>query len=97
MNKVESRLQSEIRRFLKVENKCYVLVIKPQPGIPDGCPDIIFMKEGFWGSIEVKKDPQEGYRPLQKETIAKHNEWSWSRRVDPTNWQEVKTELEGIL
>jgi hypothetical protein len=76
---------------------CYVLVIKPQPGIPDGCPDVVFMKEGFWGSIEVKKDEKADYQPLQRETIEKHNEWSWSRRVDPTNWTETKIELEMIL
>lgn len=73
------------------------MVIRPQPGIPEGCPDIVFMLEGFWGSIEVKKDPKADYQPLQKETIAKHNAWSWSRRVDPTNWDEVKAELERIL
>lgn len=97
MSKTESKLQSDIRRYLKTEKGCYVLVIKPQPGIPDGCPDIIFMKEGFWGSIEVKKDPKAEYQPLQEETIAKHDDWSFSRRVDPTNWHEVKAELEDIL
>lgn len=93
---VESRLQSDIRKWLRGHG-CYVLVIKPQPGIPDGCPDVIFMKEGFWGSIEVKDSPIAKYQPLQKETIAKHAEWSWSKRVDPTNWLETKVELEMIL
>lgn len=96
MSKIESKLQSDIRRFLK-SHGCYVLVIKPQPGIPDGCPDIIFMKEGFWGSIEVKDSPKAPYQPLQKETIKKHDDMSWSRRVDPTNWLETKVELEVML
>jgi len=96
MSKIESRLQSDIRKFLK-SHRCYVLVIKPQPGIPDGCPDVIFMKEGFWGSIEVKDSPTAKYQPLQKETVAMHNTMSWSRRVDPTNWLETKVELEFIL
>lgn len=74
-----------------------MLVIKPQPGIPDGCPDIIFMLEGFWGALEVKKDPRAAYEPLQKETLNKLDPWSWARRVDPTDWLEVRAELESIL
>lgn len=93
---VESRLQSKIRSYLKSKG-CYVLIIKPQPGIPNGCPDIIFMCEGFWGSIEVKDSPTAKWQPLQEPTVAKHNDWSWSKRVDPTNWQEIKEELEVML
>lgn len=93
---IESRLQANIRKYLKSKG-CYVLVIRPQPGIPDGCPDIIFMLEGFWGAIEVKKDPKSKYQPLQKETLEKLDKWSWSKRVDPTNWPEVRAELETIL
>lgn len=96
MSKIESRLQSDVRKYLKSMG-CDVLVIKPQPGIPDGWEDITFFKEGFWGTIEVKDSPKAPYQPLQEERLKKHAEWSWSRRVDPTNWQEVKIELEFIL
>lgn len=92
----ESKLQSTIRQYLKSKG-CYVLVIRPQPGIPDGMTDILFMIEGFWGAIEVKHSPTAKYQPLQEETLEKFNEWSWARRVDPTNWLEVKVELERIL
>lgn len=92
----ERKLQSDIRKYLK-DKGCYVIVLRGGPGVPDGCPDILFMLEGFWGSIEVKKDPQADYQPLQEETIARHNEWSWSKRVDPTDWPEVKAELERML
>lgn len=92
----ESTLQSNIRRFLKSKG-CEVLVIRPQPGIPDGWEDIMFLKEGFWGCIETKKDPSSPYQPLQEERIRKHNEWSWSRRVDPISWLDTKKELEEIL
>ena len=96
MNKIEKRLQSQIRKDLKAMG-CDVLVIKPQPGIPNGWEDITFFKEGFWGTIEVKDSPTAPYQPLQKERLAKHAEWSWSRRVDPTNWLETKIELEAML
>lgn len=93
---VESQLQSKIRKYLK-SKKCYVLVIQPQPGIPDGCPDILFMLEGFWGAIEVKASPKSKYQPLQQVTLWMLDDWSWAKRVDPTNWDEVKKELEGML
>lgn len=92
----ESTLQSNIRKYLKSKG-CFVLVIKPQPGIPDGTPDIIFMLEGFWGAIEVKNSPKAKYQPLQLETLTMFNEWSWARRVDPVNWPEVRAELESVL
>lgn len=92
----ESDLQTKIRKYLKSKG-CYVLVIKPQPGIPDGCPDILFTLEGFWGALEVKKSPEAGYQPLQKETLEKFSTWSWAKRVDPTDWPEIMQELEQIL
>lgn len=92
----ESNLQSQIIKFLKGK-KCYVIKTKPGLGTPIGCPDIIFLYEGFWGAIEVKSSPTAEYQPLQKETLEKFNSWSWARKVDPSNWNLVKSELERIL
>ena len=94
--RAESKLQSKIRQYLR-DKGCYVLVIKPQPGIPDGMSDILFMLEGFWGAIEVKDSPSAPYQPLQMETLLKFDEWSWARRVDPTTWPAVKGELDKLL
>lgn len=95
---VESRLQAKIRTYLKAKG-CYVLKTRPDArgGAPTGCPDILFMLEGFWGAIEVKDGPKAPYRPLQKETLEMFDEWSWARRVDPTNWPVVREELDRIL
>lgn len=94
-NTVEKRLQSEIRKEAKSLG-FEVLVIRPQPGIPDGFEDILLLKEGFWGTIEVKDSPTAPYQPLQKERITKHDDWSWARRVDPTNWHDVREELRAL-
>lgn len=93
---IESNLQSNIRQYLRGKG-CYVIVLRGGPGVPDGCSDIIFLLEGFWGAIEVKKDPQAKYQPLQEETLEKFDDWSWARRVDPTNWPLVREELERML
>ena len=92
----EKELQTKIIRYLK-SKKCYVIKTKPGVGVPVGCPDIIFMLEGFYGGIETKKSPKAPFQPLQKETIKKLNDWSWCKAVDPSNWDIIKKELEGIL
>jgi hypothetical protein len=55
------------------------------------------MLEGFWGAIEVKDGPKAKWQPLQKETLAKLDGWSWAKRVDPSNWPIIKEELDGLL
>lgn len=92
----EKKLQTEIRKYLKSKG-CYVMVIKPQPGIPTGCPDIIFFNEGFYGGLEVKESRTAPYQPLQEATLAKFDRWSYGKRVDPSNWFDVKLELEMML
>lgn len=91
----ESKLQSTIIQYLKRKG-WYVIKTRPGVGIPIGCPDIIALCGGVWIAIEVKGSPEAKYRPLQKETLDSLNKWSWARRVDPTNWPEVKAELDEI-
>ena len=93
---VESKLQSTVIKFLRHKG-CYVIKTRPGVGTPTGCPDVIFMLEGFWGGIECKASKTAPYQPLQKETLDKLNNWSWAKRVDPSNWDAIKEELEGIL
>jgi Holliday junction resolvase len=95
---VEAKLQLEIRKYLKSKG-CYVLKTRPDArgSSPTGCPDIIFLKEGFWGALEVKASAKAKWQPLQKETVAKLDDWSWARRVDPDNWTQIRSELDSIL
>lgn len=92
----ESSLQSEIIKYLRSRG-CYVIKTRPGAGTPDGCPDILFLIEGFWGALEIKAKHNAPYQPLQKETLDKLSNWSYARRVDPECWWEVKLELEHIL
>lgn len=92
----ESSLQSIIVRYLK-DKGCYVIKTKPQPGTPIGCPDIIFLLEGFWGALEVKASISAGFKPLQEDTLLKLGKWSYAKVVFPDIWPEVRQELENIL
>lgn len=92
----ESDLQSKITKYLRSKG-CYVIKTQAGPGVPRGCPDIIFLYEGFYGAIEVKASKTSRFQPLQKETIEKLDNWSWAKVVYPANWPEVKKELDSLL
>jgi len=92
----EASLQSTIVKYLKGKG-CYVIKTRPGVGTPLGCPDIIALCGGLWVAIEVKASAAAPYKPLQRETIEKLDGWSWCRRVDPSNWLDIKAELEMML
>jgi len=92
----EAKLQSEIIKWLKKKG-CYVIKHNAGAGVPMGCPDLSFYLEGCYGFIEVKASKTAKYQPLQKETLTKLDDWSWAKRVDPSNWDEIKAELEQML
>lgn len=92
---IEKKLQSEIIKYLKSKG-CFVMKCGGS-GVPTGTADVFFCVEGFYGFAEVKASKTSKFQPLQREFLEKMNNWSWARRVDPTNWQEVKAELENIL
>ena len=93
---IEARLQAEITKHLKSKG-CFVAKMPAHPGVPTGTPDLFFCKEGFYGFIEVKASKTARFQPLQKERIAIFDKWSWAKAVYPTNWPEVKKELDIIL
>lgn len=92
----ESVFQSKIIQWLKSQG-CYVIKNSAVTGVPTGCPDLVFFKEGFYGFIEVKSSKKASFQPLQKETVQKFDAWSWARIVYPENWEETQIELAIIL
>lgn len=92
----EKNFQSDVKQWLKSQG-CFVMVITVIPGIPTGTSDIFFCKEGFYGWLECKAGPKSPFRSLQKEFIAKMNEWSYARATWPENWDEIQAELVAIL
>lgn len=93
---MESKLQSKFIKYLKAKG-CYVIKTTPGPGVPTGCLDVFFIKEGFWGAVEIKSSEKAAWRPLQKETLEKLAAWSWAKKVYPENYEETIAELDKIL
>jgi Holliday junction resolvase len=92
----ESVFQAKVINWLK-DQGCYVIKNSAVMGVPTGCPDLVFFKEGFYGFIEAKPNPKARFQPLQKETLKKLDDWSWAKAVYPENWEEIKNELVVIL
>lgn len=93
---MERKTQERLVKYLKGKG-CYVLVTKPGPGTPVGCPDVLALYEGFWAAFEIKKSPKAKFQPLQKETLIKFDEWSFARIVHPENIDDIIAELDKIL
>ena len=91
--KKESAFEKEVVAFLKSKG-CDVFKMRYAP---EGTPDRLFLKEGLWGMLEVKKSEDAPYRPRQKEKIAKYDKMSYARAVYPENWLEIQVELEMML
>ncbi len=93
----EASFQTKVVKWFR-QKGCYVLVMSPRAGIPDGCPDVIALFDGGgWAALELKKSAKEKFQPLQKPTIAKLDKMYYSRAVYPENWIEVKKELAEII
>lgn len=95
----EVDLQSKIIKWLRSQ-KCIVIKYQQNATTRASIPDIIFLKEGFWGAIEVKKTKTSPYRPGQREMVAKMDNMSWARVIyggKDSNWPEVQKELTEIL
>lgn len=89
----ESQLQSQIIRWLKSKG-AYVIKTQAGPGVPTGCPDVLFLFESVWGVIEVKASKTAKMQPGQALTLKKMSDWNpFVYKVYPDNWQSVKQEL----
>ena len=93
---LEKDIQKIIIKWLRAKG-CLVIKYQQNATTRASIPDIIFLKEGFWGAIEVKKSKTSKFQPGQKEMVAKMNEMSWAKVVWPENWKETQKELEEIL
>lgn len=96
---LEKTLQSTIVKWLRGHG---AIAFKYQQNATTraALPDIFFVKDGFWGAIEVKKTKTSPFRPGQKEMVEKLDSMSWAKIVwggKNSNWPEVIKELEEIL
>lgn len=74
-------------------------VIKQDPSIgkQKGIPDLLILKEGFWGMLECKRAKNAQKQPGQQEWIDFADKNSYGRFIYPENYDEVMGELEQMV
>jgi len=92
----EADFQSKVLKWLRSKG-CIAYKMQQNATTRIATPDILFIKEGFWGAIECKASSRAKFQPGQKEMVAKLDGWSWARVAYPQNWDIIKDELEEIL
>jgi len=93
----ESDFDKKVVRYLKSKG-CWTIKLTPGvAGIPVGTSDRLFLKDGFWGFLEVKKSKTAPFRALQPEFLKKMDQWSFARAIYPENFEEIKKELDSLL
>lgn len=70
------------------------IVVKNDPTIIQGIPDLTIMYKDKWASLECKVSSKAAKQPNQQYWVDKMNSMSFSRFIYPENRVEVLNELE---
>lgn len=70
------------------------IVIKTDPTLHQGLPDLLILYEKKWAALEVKKSKDAAKQPNQEYWVKKMKEMSYSSFIYPENEKEVLHELE---
>ena len=95
---VESNFQSKLKKEIKDRFPgCYIL--KNDPTIIQGIPDLTILYKDRWAALEVKKD-ERAYKaslkknPNQQIHVDRLNQMSYAAFIYPENKEEILNELE---
>lgn len=92
----ESALQTKLANALRALG---AKVIKQDPtiGRQRGIPDLLVLKDGWWGMLECKAHRNSPKRPGQQEWIDWCNSQSYGRFIYKENYDDILNELKEIL
>lgn len=92
----ESDFQAKVLKYLRSKG-CIAYKMQQNATTRIATPDVLFLKEGFWGAIECKASKSAKFQPGQKEMVKKMDDWSYARVAYPENWDTIKKELDFML
>lgn len=94
---MEAKTQARLIKYLRSKG-AYVIKPRGGPGVPIGCPDVIFLHPALAGTIEVKATEKSPYRQNQKETLARIKAMGYySNTAHANNIDEIEAELDTLL
>lgn len=91
--KLESDFQSKLKEEIK-ERFPGAIVLKNDPGLNVGFPDLTVLYKDKWACLECKKskDAHRGYSQIRK--VEALNKMSYASVIYPENKEEVLNEME---
>ena len=94
--KKESEFQSSLKKELKRKYPGCI-VTKLDPTDIQGIPDLLFLYNNKWATLENKRSSRATKQPNQEYYVNKMNEMSFSRFIYPENKDEVLKELDEYI
>lgn len=88
MGKLESQFQTELIKTIK-ELFPGAIVLKNDPNLRQGIPDLVILWRSKWALLEVKKSATASERPNQAWYVEKANHFSFGAFIYPENAEEV--------
>lgn len=89
----ESKFQAELRKTLEdVFPGC--IILKNDPNLQQGIPDLIILWRSRWAMLEVKESAVAPEQPNQRWFIEKANAFSYGAFIYPENAEEVLNALQ---
>lgn len=90
--RLESQFQAELIDTIKKEFPG-AIILKNDPDINQGFPDLTILWEDRWAVLEVKRSATASHQPNQDYYVNRLNAMSYSSFVYPENMKEV---IDGI-
>lgn len=73
------------------------IVLKNDANYKQGIPDLTIMYHDKYAVLETKADKNSSYRPNQETYLRLFDDWSFGRRIQPENKEEVLNELDAFF
>lgn len=96
MGKRENAFQAGLIKEIEERYEGCV-VLKNDANYKQGIPDLTIFYKNRYALLESKKDMKASYRPNQELYLDLFDEWSFARRIEPTNKEEILHELDAFF
>lgn len=93
MGQLESKFSTQLRKRLE-EMFPGCIILKNDPNLQQGIPDLTILWRTKWAFLEVKRSAKDAEQPNQRWFVEKANQFSYGAFIYPENAEEVLNEIQ---